>query len=220
MSLSSAIGISSPQSCAGTSASSPRTPALHDRWRLALFIAPDINCVRMRRRKWPKRRSACRTNPRRRTPQPCRRQRNLRGETVLPGPKITFAFPGTASTVTSSDGRAAIVITGGVRIFRFAVNQSFLELQADKAVLYTRFRDLRGLDVVTESNGSSDAITGAYLEGDVRATFNPGPPKPFTLPRVGEVRMSANRIYYEFANDRAILTDAVVHTVEPAGRCR
>jgi hypothetical protein len=137
------------------------------------------------------------------------------GETVLPGPKITFAFPGTAQTVTSSDGRAAIVITGGVRIFRTAVDQSFLELQADKAVLYTRFRDLRGLDVVTESNGSSDAITGAYLEGDVRATFNPGPPKPFTLPRVGEVRMSANRIYYEFASDRAILTDAVVHTVEP-----
>jgi hypothetical protein len=138
-----------------------------------------------------------------------------RGETVLPGPRVTFAFPGLAQTVTASDGKAAIVITGGVRIFRTAADQSFLELQADKAVLYTRFRDMRGLDAVTQANGSSDAITSAYLEGDVRATFNPGPPKTNLPPKIGEVRMSANRVFYEFATDRAILTDAVVHTVEP-----
>ena len=55
--------------------------------------------------------------------------------------------------------------------------------------------------------GSTD-VEGAYLEGDVRITFTPN------LTPNNDQRMTAERVYYDFTTDQAVLTDAVMRQVD------
>jgi lipopolysaccharide assembly outer membrane protein LptD (OstA) len=133
-----------------------------------------------------------------------------------PPPKIEpvrVVLPGEIDTNYVVDGKVAVVISGGITLMQHADNGDFITFQARRAVLFTRLdklSDSRNLDQVKRLE---DAITGAYLEGDVRVTQTPTqqpgkPPRP-------DYRFRAHRIYYDFATKRAVLTDAVVHTTEP-----
>ena len=53
-----------------------------------------------------------------------------------------------------------------------------------------------------------DAVTSAYLEGDVRIIHTPPAEKG------AEQRLTGNRVYYDFTTDRAVLTQAVVHSYD------
>jgi len=116
----------------------------------------------------------------------------------------------TVQTVTTSEGKVALVMSGGVTLFQRRENGDLIELLADRAVLYT---PLNNLNELQEGQGKfrtvQDAITAGYLEGDVRVTFTP------STGAGSEQRLRAKRIYYEFGTDRAILTDAVIHTIDP-----
>ena len=112
-------------------------------------------------------------------------------------------------TLNGPDGKIQIILTGGVRLAQKRPNLDFIELSADRAVLFTALNSMKEL---SESNGKKhgrESVVGAYLEGDVRIEFvgaRPGMP---------EQRLTADRAYYEFATDRAVLTDAIVHTNDP-----
>ena len=107
------------------------------------------------------------------------------------------------------DGKVAAVISGGITLFQRQKNGDLIELQAERAVLFTTLeklsdaRDLEGMKRIEQ------AIAGAYLEGDVRVSVTPA------AATKGEIRFRGRRIYYDFTTDRAVLTDAVLHTIEP-----
>jgi len=110
------------------------------------------------------------------------------------------------------EGKVVVLLSGGVTLFQRRENGDFIELQADTAVLFTTLDSVK--DAARrrkEFSDFSDAVTAAYLEGDVRVVFTPASAR-----EGGEQRFRARRIYYEFGTDRAILTDAVVHTIEPS----
>ena len=88
-------------------------------------------------------------------------------------------------------------------------NGDLIELQAERAVLFTPLKSLRDLEQSERLKRIEDAIESAYLEGDVRVTFTPGGSG------VGEQRLRAGRVFYEFSTDRAVLTDAVLHATDP-----
>jgi lipopolysaccharide assembly outer membrane protein LptD (OstA) len=108
------------------------------------------------------------------------------------------------------EGKVVVLLSGGVTLMQRRENGDFIELQADTAVLFTSLDSVK--DAARrrkEFSDFSDAVTAAYLEGDVRITYT------HANAREGEQRFRARRVYYEFGTDRAILTDAVVHTSEP-----
>ena len=112
------------------------------------------------------------------------------------------------------DGKIAAVISGGVTLLQRQKNGDFLELQAERAVLFTtleKITDARNLQGIGGEGmkGIEQAIAGAYLEGDVRVFMTPA------AATKGEIRFRGRRIYYDFTTDRAVLTDAVLHTIEP-----
>jgi lipopolysaccharide assembly outer membrane protein LptD (OstA) len=109
----------------------------------------------------------------------------------------------------SVDGKVVVLLTGGVTLFQRRENGDYIEFQANTAVLFTTLEDMRDAQQPNRFRDFRDAVASAYFEGDVRMAMTPG------KPGLGEQRVRANRIYYDFASDRAVLTDAVVHTVEP-----
>ena len=121
-------------------------------------------------------------------------------------------------TTPTDDGTLAAVATGGVFVMQRSVNGDLIELQADRAVVFTsleRLDQAGGLDPAA----LREAITGVYLEGDVRMVFTPGPRSRRDEQRSSfatvEHRLEAQRAYYDFTTDRAVLTRAVLHTTEP-----
>lgn len=112
-------------------------------------------------------------------------------------------------TVQTANGNLALVLSGGITLFQTRANRDLIELQADSAVLFTPLKGLRELGEGRQFKSIEDAVTAAYLEGDVRITYTPA-----RSPQ-SEQRLSADRVYYEFSTDRAVLTEAVIHTVEP-----
>jgi lipopolysaccharide assembly outer membrane protein LptD (OstA) len=112
-------------------------------------------------------------------------------------------------SVQTSDDTVALVVTGNVKLFQRRGQAEYLEMQADRAVLFTPLHSLKEIDKDKKYQRVEEAIVAAYLEGDVRIVHTPG--KKGT----SDQRMTANRVYYDFETDRAILTDAVIHTVEP-----
>jgi lipopolysaccharide export system protein LptA len=111
-------------------------------------------------------------------------------------------------TQLTPDGTVALVITGNVKLFQRRSEAETMEMQADRAVLFTPLGNLRELDAGNKYTKVEDAIVAAYLEGDVRIVHTPGGKAP-------DQRLTANRVYYDFETDRAILTDAVIQSVEP-----
>ncbi len=113
----------------------------------------------------------------------------------------------------AADGTLALVCTGGVSFNYLDAKQNLLEFSAENMVLFTDLKSAR--DATGGSGGGGDVagsetdhVTSGYFEGDVRV---------FTTPANGsrnELRMRAGRCYYEFATDRAVLSDVVFHTVD------
>jgi lipopolysaccharide export system protein LptA len=123
--------------------------------------------------------------------------------TTRPAAPVSFRAIN-VQTAQTPDDKVAIVLSGGVKLFQTRPNGDFVELQADRVVLFTPLRSIRDLSN-TEMGGSVDA---AYLEGDVQITFLP------SAKEKSEQRMRAKRVYYDFKTDRAVLTMAVVHMIE------
>ncbi len=120
---------------------------------------------------------------------------------------VSFHAPLTEETQTD-DGNLAIVLGGGVSVSQNRDNGDFLELLADKVVLFT---DLPFTQVKSNPDLGAIAshIKAAYLEGDVRINFvSATAQKP-------EQRITADETYYDFPTDRAVMTDVVIHTIDP-----
>lgn len=111
-------------------------------------------------------------------------------------------------TTQTPDDKVAAVLSGGVVLFQSRANGDFIELQAERAVIFTTLTSLQA-DAPERFRAIEDAVTGAYLEGDVRISYTP------RVSRAGEQRLRAARVFYDFTTDRAVLTDAVIHTIEP-----
>jgi hypothetical protein len=133
---------------------------------------------------------------------------------VPPGAPVIFRGP--FETQRMDDGTLALVFPDGVTLFRRGpargnpALEELIELRADRAVVFTTIKDPgKDLDALQAGGGDiSRAIDAAYLEGDVRIVYSGDP-------ALGEQRLQARRVYYEFPTDRAVMTDAVLHTVQP-----
>lgn len=132
--------------------------------------------------------------------------------TELPRPKqgtVSYSSGRASSKERTPDGRIALVISGNVLLVQQRANGDRIELQAEKAVVFTNWTDerqaLQGGDVKLDRDFDS-----VYLEGDVRIAMTPGDPiRP-------EQTLRATRAVYEFGTDRAVLTDALLHSYDPA----
>lgn len=114
-----------------------------------------------------------------------------------------------AETFLGPDGRVHVLLEGGATIVQARPNGDFLELRAQRAVLMTAARSLTELAEAQQAADGPELVQAAYLEGDVRVVLTPGG-RP-----LAQQRLQAERVYYEFDTDRAVLTDAVLHTVDP-----
>jgi hypothetical protein len=115
---------------------------------------------------------------------------------------------GLAQELVMADDHVVVVASSGLAITQARPNGDFVELLSERGVLFT---SLHGEDLKGGANLADvgHKITGAYLEGDVRINFMP------VAPRRSEQRLTADRVYYEFTTDRAILSNVVLHTVDP-----
>lgn len=129
---------------------------------------------------------------------------------TMPRPKqpVNFKAPGIETTQTADD-HVAFVLQGGVVIYQKRADGDLIELQAERAVMFTQLRSLREIGNSKRFETAEDAVQAAYLEGDVRVVVTPATRKR------GEQRLEAERIYYDFITDRAVLTQAVVHAIQP-----
>lgn len=112
-------------------------------------------------------------------------------------------------TTTADDGTVAIVLNDGVKLVQVRPNNDFIELLADHAVLFTSLHSLREIMQSGGKKQGKDPIIAAYLEGDVKIDY------VASRPKTPEQRLTGDRVYYEFATDRAVLTHAIVHTLDP-----
>jgi hypothetical protein len=112
-------------------------------------------------------------------------------------------------SLNGDDGNVVIVLKGGVRLLQKRINGEIIELSARNAVAFTAVKSLKELTQAGGKKQGSSTIIAAYLEDDVRIDF------VGTKKGVPEQRLTADRAYYEFATDRAVMTDAIVHTTNP-----
>ncbi|MEA2734344.1 MAG: hypothetical protein QOE14_795, partial [Humisphaera sp.] len=110
--------------------------------------------------------------------------------------------------ITASNGKMALALSGGVVLSREDADGNHLEMQADRAVIFTTLNRLGDIKDMQDVRRTEEAITAAYLEGDVRVNITPAKDLQ------GEQRLEAEHVYYDFTTDRAVLTDAVLHTVD------
>jgi hypothetical protein len=123
-----------------------------------------------------------------------------------------FYHGGTMQSIPTAEGKPAIVLTDGVSIHQRSANGDFLEMQSKRAVIYLALNRLRDAAQLKKVDSAEDVVTGAYLEGDVRINQVPASAASGLK---SEQRLEAERVFYDFTSDRAILTDAVLHTVDP-----
>ncbi len=152
-----------------------------------------------------------------------------------PRPVIQFQTSGELSVNETVDGGKVITVTGGVYLSRgTAKSGEFLEALADNAVVFLspgqelqmpeadgaaglgaddsvppagtgaaapKPRAAGSADRQLLSSGFGDVeVEGVYLDGDVQFTQGPH-------------MIRASRLYYDFLRDRALILDAVVHTL-------
>jgi lipopolysaccharide assembly outer membrane protein LptD (OstA) len=115
---------------------------------------------------------------------------------------------GQTDIVDTEDGTIALVVWDGVKIFARQPTGDTIELQARRAVLFTSMHSVKEATARDKSAKAKEKVTAVYLEGDARIEYDS------MKPGIGEQRLSGERIYYELGTDRAILLDAVVHTVD------
>ena len=123
---------------------------------------------------------------------------------------VLFEAVNLETTNQTDTGTVDIILSDGVKLVQSRDNGDLIEMVADRAVLFTPLKTLKELQQTGGKKQGRNIITSAYLEGDVRINFLA------SKPGSAEQRLTAERVYYEFATDRAVLTDAVVHTIEPA----
>jgi len=117
---------------------------------------------------------------------------------------------GQTDVIDTEEGTVALAAWNGVKIFARQSTGDVIELQAQRAVLYTALESLHDVSRQEKRERGTQKVTAVYLEGDARIEYLP------SKPGSGEQRLLADRVYYEFATDRAILLNAVMHTVDPA----
>jgi hypothetical protein len=104
-------------------------------------------------------------------------------------------------------GNLTIVGTGGVAVQYRSVKGDLLEFTAANMVLFTDLKQTH--DATGDAGGAAgDHIVAGYFEGDVRVLTTP------SNGAKAEVRLRAQRVYYEFATDRAVMDEVVLHTVD------
>ncbi len=116
----------------------------------------------------------------------------------------------------AADGTLAAVLSGGVTVRYRDEKRDLTEFVAQQAVLFTDLKDadLKALGGAGGTGGAGgrnpvmDHVVSAYFEGDVRVYVTPAAASR------NELRLRAARVYYEFATDRAVLTEVVLHTVD------
>lgn len=121
---------------------------------------------------------------------------------------VKMSFGGTLQQVKTEQGKVAVIVDGGIVLMQKRPNGDFLVLRADRVVLFTTLSSLRHAGT-QKVHKVEDAVQAVYLEGDVRIEFTPHDS------RHPQQRLAADRVYYDFQDDQAILTNAVVHSVEP-----
>jgi hypothetical protein len=138
--------------------------------------------------------------------------RTLPGASTRPTATFRIRAPGQIETVPSVDDTLTVALTGDVGIFRTSANGDFLSIYADRAVIFTHEKNRGAFQTLDAQNDLGRKISGAYLEGDVRITFTP------RQSTKAEQRLTANRVYYDFDTDRAVLADVVLHSSDPTGQ--
>ena len=118
---------------------------------------------------------------------------------------------GHSEMIKTPDGKIALALSGGVFLVQTRDTGDRVELQADSAVLFTTFTDAKEIFSSNRLNSfDSDLdLDAIYLEGDVRMDVTPGSAKK------PQQWLRAARVVYEFGTDRAILTDALLHSLDP-----
>ncbi len=128
---------------------------------------------------------------------------------VPPGPQRVMEFDGDYQRALTSDGYIAAVVTNGVNLIYQDEKQNLTEFSARNMVVFTNLKELKGA-MAGESSRQfiTEHIVAAYFEGDVQVFVTPA------NTQTNELRMRAEHVYYEFATDRAIMTNVVFHTVD------
>jgi hypothetical protein len=128
---------------------------------------------------------------------------------VPPPPPKVIQFDGDYQRAVASDGTLAAVVTNGVSLSYRDASQNLYEFVARDMVLFTNLKAVKGAGEGERGREFiADHIISAYFEGDVRVYVTPSDY------RSSEMRMRAEHVYYEFATDRAIMTDVVFHTMD------
>jgi hypothetical protein len=112
-------------------------------------------------------------------------------------------------TYQLEDGNIAAAIAGGIEAIVRQPGEQTVQMSAERAVVLTRLKKFTDLESGGGSLQLEQAVEGIYLEGDVRIEAvgkNPSAPTN---------RLRAARAYYEVTTNRAVLTDAVLHTADP-----
>lgn len=114
--------------------------------------------------------------------------------------------------IAESGGKIVAISTGKVTVVQKSKEGDLIELMADKGVLFTPFTSLGDIKTTGEQiKKIEEAVEGVYLEGDVRIIRTPADMK-----KDREQRLEAEKAYYDFTTDRAVLTEVVLHSVDPA----
>lgn len=122
--------------------------------------------------------------------------------------EIPFTF-GRLDTFNTPEGKLAALLTGGITLFKTQANGDSIQLQADRGVLFTPLESLKDATNSDKLQALKQHVNAVYLEGDVRIVSTPADK------RKGEQRMRTQRVYYNLETDQAVLTDAVIHSVDP-----
>jgi hypothetical protein len=118
-------------------------------------------------------------------------------------------FDGDFDRAVTPDGNLAAVCRNNVSL-RYQDNKgNLLEFLAHDMVLFTNLKQVKGAGAGEDSRQFiADHVVAAYFEGDVQVYQTPVGFK------TDELRMRADRVYYELDTDRAIMTDVLFHTVD------
>jgi hypothetical protein len=136
------------------------------------------------------------------------------GPTTLPAAavprlkELAFLAPDIDTTHRTDDGNIAIIVTSGVNLRYRDERGNLLEFLANSAVMFTDLKTFKGVGIGQDKRSNAEHVKDIYFEGDVRVYTTPADTTHNTL------TMEAQRVYYELATDRAVLTDVAFHSVD------
>ena len=128
------------------------------------------------------------------------------------GQALALSF-GNLDSRPTAEG-TAFVISGDVLVFRRDALGQTLEMQAERAVVYTTLPDVNALAEVPPDE-LAERVTGVYLEGDVRLRQTPAAAQVGGRGQEAERRLEADSAFYDLQTDRAVLREATLRTRDP-----